>query len=105
MRLNLYAIYDRCSGVYDRPWCARSDEEAARSFTHIATNAEHPVGMNPDDFTCFRVGTWHETEGTVGAETPEKIINGVEAVSRSREIMPGSLKSNGVDLTAVGGTD
>ena len=47
MRLNVYCIFDRASGVYDRPWCARSDAEAVRSFTDIASDAEHPIGKHP----------------------------------------------------------
>ena len=28
MKMNLYAIFDTASGVFDRPWCAMADGEA-----------------------------------------------------------------------------
>ena len=92
MRLNVYAIFDRASGIYDRPWCAHSDQAAIRSFTDIAQDAEHPIGKHPEDFTLFRVGTWQDDKGEMVGESAEKVIGAAEAVAAVRKIEPGSLK-------------
>ena len=95
MRLNVYAIFDRASGVYDRPWCAHSDAAAIRSFTDIASDADHPIGKHPDDFTLFRIGTWTDDKGDLNGEAPEKVINGAEAYAAARKIPEGGLKEVG----------
>lgn len=92
MRLNVYCVFDRASGAYDRPWCARSDDEAVRSFTDIASDADHPIGKHPEDFTLFRIGTWADDKGELRGESPEKVINGGEAYASARIIKEGSLK-------------
>lgn len=100
MRFNVYSIYDRASGVYDRPWVAHSDKAAARSFSDIALDAEHPIGMHPEDFTLFRVGTWEDDAGALVPESAKKIIAAHEAVSQAQRIEPGTLHE-----LKVGGTD
>jgi hypothetical protein len=92
MRMNVYSVFDRASGVYDRPWCAHSDQAACRSFSDVACDADHPVGKHPDDFTLFRVGTWNDEKGELRASSVEKVINGAEAVAAAQKIKPGSLK-------------
>lgn len=104
MRMNVYSVFDRASGVYDRPWCAHSDQAAARSFSDVACDADHPVGKHPDDFTLFRVGTWHDESGEIGAQVPEKVINGAEAVAQARKVSPGSLKAIDPEDLKVGGS-
>ena len=81
MRINVYAVFDRASGVYDRPWCARSDDEAMRSFGDIARDPKHPIGKHPEDFTLFRIGTYSDDKGELKGEIGEKVINGIECVA------------------------
>lgn len=95
MRLNVYSIYDRASGIYDRPWVAHSDQAASRSFGDISCDAEHPIGQHPEDFTLFRVGTWDDNKGELVPQTPEKILAAHEAVAAAQKIEPGSLKEVG----------
>lgn len=95
MKLFMYSVFDRCSGVYDRPFPSRSDAEAIRSFTDIACDTDHPIGKHPGDFTMFRVGTWDDNTGNLDCNAPEKVINGLEAVA-SRE--------NVAEFPSAGGT-
>lgn len=104
MRMMVYCVFDRCSGVYDRPWCAHSDQAAARSFTDVASDAEHPVGKHPEDFTLFRIGRYSDEKGELVGEVPEKVINGAEAVAQARKVRPGSLKALDVEEMKVGGS-
>ena len=77
----VFSVYDRASGVYDRPWCAVSDAAAQRAFTDLCQNKDHPIGLHPDDYTLFRIGTWTDDTGAIVGDPPEKVINGLEAVS------------------------
>lgn len=97
MKLFMFSIMDRASGVYDRPFVSRSDAEAVRSFTDIACDETHPVGAHPDDFTLFRVGVWDDTTGNIDPQAPEKVINGVEAVASRGNVV-------GIEGQRVGGT-
>ena len=88
MRLNVYCVFDRASGIYDRPWCANSDGAATRSFTDICSDADHPIGKHPEDYTLFRIGTWSDDKGELRGEAPEKVINGAEAYASGRNVVP-----------------
>ena len=47
MRLNMYAIFDRASGVYDRPFQSHSDQSAMRLFVDTCTNKDHFIAQHP----------------------------------------------------------
>ena len=80
MRLFMYAIYDSCSKVYDRPWVARSDGEAIRGFGDVANDTDHPIGKHPEHFTCFRIGLFDDNTGEMVPENPT-------AVARAHELL------------------
>jgi hypothetical protein len=101
MRLNMYSIYDRASGVYDRPWCAHSDEMAMRMFGDQATGADTYIGKHPEDFTLFRVGTWDDNKGQIVGEAPEKVVNGVEIVAATQKVNGEAHKELNEKLEAV----
>ena len=96
MIVNLYAIFDTCSGVYDGPFKARTDGEALRAFTNIAVDGNHPVGQNPEDFHLSRVGRWDDAKGDVIPEATVNVATALEAIAASRRIEPGSLKEQEV---------
>ena len=80
MRVFMYAIYDSCSKVYDRPWVARSDGEAMRSFGDIANDVSHPIGKHPEHFSCFCVGMFDDNTGEITPENPRCIGRAHELV-------------------------
>lgn len=86
MIVNLYAIFDRASGIYDGPAPGQSDAVVIRQFRGMALNADAPIGKNPDDYTLFTVGKWNDATGEVIPATPEKLINGAEVIAQSRNI-------------------
>ena len=102
MKVNLYAVYDRASGVYDGPIPGHSDGAMIRNFSDMACNAEHQIGKHPEDYTLFKVGTWNDGTGELVDVISEKLINGGEAIAASRNIEPGSLE--GADILKVGGS-
>jgi hypothetical protein len=86
MKVSLYAVFDRCSGVYDGPIPGRADAEMIRNFTHMAIGGESPIAKSPEDFTLFKVGAWNDGTGELEDFVPEKLINGAEALSNSRVV-------------------
>ena len=62
MIVNLYAVYDRCSGVYDGPIPGQSDGQMIRRFSDMAVG-DTEIGKHPEDYTLFRVGSWNDGNG------------------------------------------
>ncbi len=86
MKLNIYSIYDTASGLYSRPFFCQSDGEAQRSFQDLATDAEHPVGKHPEDYSLFRLGIFSDNNGSFNDEKNECLDTGLEAVASSRNV-------------------
>ena len=92
MFLVMYAVFDSASGVYDRPFCARSEGEAIRSFTDVACDCDHPIGRHPEHYSMFRVGSFDDNDGEIIPESAKCVARAHELVANSRNIVPGSLK-------------
>lgn len=91
MKLNIYSIFDTASGLYSRPFFTQSDAEAIRSFSDIATDAEHPVGKHPSDYTLFRVGIFDDTTGTFTDENNSSLCNALERIASAQNVNQDNL--------------
>lgn len=82
MKNILYAVFDSKAKFFERPFAARSDGEATRSFQDICTDKRHPVGMHPEDYTLFRVATFDTDSGVVVPEKlgPQSVVGGLSFV-------------------------
>lgn len=65
MYLMMYAVYDSCAGVYDRPFCAPNDAVAVRSFTDIANDKNHPIGQHPEHYSLHKVGIFDDANAEI----------------------------------------
>lgn len=86
MKLNLYAIFDQESGVFDGPFKARTDGEVKRMFIDICGDAEHPIGKHPEHYTLVKVGVWNDGTGTVDNLQNHTMLTGLEALSQGRKV-------------------
>lgn len=86
MRLNCYAIFDTAAAVYQRPIFAQSDGEVIRSFTDVATDADHFVGKHPEDYSLHRIGVWDDQNAKFSPEQPECIATALELVAKTRNV-------------------
>lgn len=86
MKQNIYSIYDTAAGLYSRPYFTSSDAEAVRSFKDIATDADHPVGKHPQDYTLFRIGTYDDVKGFLQNEENESLSTALELIASTRTI-------------------
>lgn len=84
MRQNIYSIFDSALGAYLRPFFAASDGVALRSFTDIATDAEHPIGQHPEHYTLVRIGTYEDENGNIVGEMVKTIATALEVASTHR---------------------
>ena len=81
MKVDLYAVFDRASGIYDGPIPGRADGEMIRNFKHMCGNKESKISQSPEDYTLFKVGKWNDGTGEVEPLVPVKLINGGEAIA------------------------
>lgn len=86
MKMNAYTIYDVAAGTYMRPFFTTADGEATRSFKDIASDAKHPIGQHPEDYTLYRIGSWNDNTGALAGEELEKLMTGLEAVHATRMV-------------------
>ena len=92
MKLNVYSIFDQASGLYSRPYFTQSDGEAMRSFTDIAVDAKHPVGMHPEDYTLYRLGIFDDTTGKIIDEDNESMATALEIIAKTRNVNKDNLE-------------
>jgi len=91
MKQNIYSIFDTASGLYSRPFFTQSDGEAIRSFHDIATDAEHPVGRHPADYTLFRLGIFDDNTGKLIDEDNSSLCNALERVASAQNVKKDEL--------------
>lgn len=91
MKLNIYSIFDTASGLYSRPFFTQSDGEAIRSFTDLSSDAKHPVGMHPEDYTLYRLGTFNDNNGAFHDEPNESLATALERIASTRNISRDNL--------------
>ena len=102
MKLNIYSIFDSASGLYSRPFFTQSDNEAIRSFSDIATDAEHPIGRHPADYTLFRVGIFDDTTAKFTDEANSSLCNALERIAATQNLNEGNLELFDKTLDQVG---
>lgn len=84
----MYAIFDTASGVYDRPFVMQAHGQAIRAFGDIASDAEHPIGKHPEDYSLFYVSDWNDNTAEFVAVDKVCLATGLEAVAESRKGSP-----------------
>ncbi len=97
MKVQCYAIFDSCSGIYEKPFFSSTDELVKREFQDVATSADHLISKHPEHFTLWRLGMFDNTDGKLTNELNEQLWSATEAISQSQQIAPGALKFDGDD--------
>lgn len=65
MIVQLYAVVDRLSGVYDGPHKAVNEGQFLRSFADACGDPKSGINKHPEDFYCVHVGSWNDATGDV----------------------------------------
>ncbi len=86
MKVQCYAIFDTCSGIYEKPFFSTADDLVRREFQDIATSAEHPISKHPEHYSLWRLGIFDNNTGKITDEKNECLWQAVEAISQSQSI-------------------
>ena len=70
MKVKLYAVLDKTSGIYDGPVGNHNDGSAMRAFGNMC-QGEGPIARNPECYSLWRVGEWNDATGEVTSEVKE----------------------------------
>ncbi len=85
MLMHVYSIYNTASGSYMRPFTAHADGEASRLFSDLVADEKHPVGMHPEDYSLYRLGSFNDQNGALTIEgAPECLCTAMELVALHR---------------------
>ncbi len=103
MKVQLYAIFDSCSGIYEKPFFHTADDVVRREFQDVATTDDHPINKHPEHYSLWRLGNFDNTTGKVIDEANECLWQAVEAISQRQSLtddnLPLPLGKNGDALT------
>ncbi len=103
MKLQLYAIFDTCSGIYERPHFASSDDLVRREFQDICTAADNPISRHPEHYSLYRLANFDNTTGKTLDEQNECLWTAHEAISQSQKVNAAQMDAFD-QSTSPGGT-
>lgn len=70
MKLSVCAVFDKKTGLFDRPFHVRHNGEAIREWDIVRKNPETKFGKNPEDFDLFQVAYYDDNSGDHETLTP-----------------------------------
>ncbi len=92
MKVQCYAIFDSCSGIYEKPFFSTADDLVKREFQDVATSADHLISKHPEHFTLWRLGVFNNLTGQLDNETNECLWSATEAISQSQTVDSAKLE-------------
>ena len=85
--MKVYSIYDGAVKAFMRPFMGMSHGDAIRAFKDLASDAQHPVGKHPEDYSLFHVGHFDDQTGLLTGETaPHSLGNALEYVAAAQQM-------------------
>ncbi len=95
MKVQLYAIFDTCSGIYEKPFFSTADDLVRREFQDVATTPDHQINKHPEHYSLWRLGNFDNNTGKVVDEANECLWQAIEAIAQS-EIIPQGNKPHAI---------
>ncbi len=93
MKVQCYAIFDSCAGIYEKPFFSTTDALVKREFQDVAMTDDHPIARHPEHYSLWRLGIFDNINGDLTDEANECLWNAVEAISQTQSLPP----NNGED--------
>ncbi len=82
----VFSLFDSKALYFLKPFNLRNKGEALRMFADIANDTKTPVGLHPEDYTLFELGTFNEQKGTyTNLKTPQSLGIAQEFVKIKKE--------------------
>ncbi len=88
MKVQIYAIFDTCSGIYEKPFFHTADDAVRREFQDVCTSADHPISKHPEHYSLWRLGNFDNLTGKIINEQNECLWQAVEAISQAQTVNP-----------------
>ncbi len=88
MKVQCYAIFDTCAGIYEKPFFSTTDELVKREFQDAANSPECPISKHPEHYSLWRLGNFDNCTGLILNEVNECLWQAVEAISQSQDVRP-----------------
>ncbi len=107
MKVQCYAIFDQCSGLYEKPFFGQTDDVVRREFQDVAMAADSQIGKHPEHYTLFRLATFDNNTGKLTDENNEALWTALEAIAQTQQIDQQAMqKLNGeiAENPSYGGT-
>ncbi len=92
MKVQVYAIFDSCSGIYEKPFFHTADDVVRREFQDVATTADHPINKHPEHYSLWRLGNFDNLTGKLVEERNECLWTALEAISQSQDLQNNVLQ-------------
>lgn len=83
MQMQMFAIFDKASASFSRPFFELTKGLAIRTFTDAVNDANSPFGKYPQDFTLFYLGVFDDQSGELVGSSPDRVILASEVVRQS----------------------
>lgn len=84
MKAQIYAIFDTCSGIYEKPFFHTADDAVKREFQDVVNTPDHPINKHPEHYSIWRLGAFDNLNGDVTDEANECLWTGLEAISQTQ---------------------
>lgn len=79
MQLKVFSVRDEKAEAFAQPFFTVSTGMAIRHFGDWCRNKETPLGMHPEDYRLYEIGSWEDQLGRfINEETPRLVSSGVE---------------------------
>ncbi len=95
MKVQIYAIFDSCSGIYEKPFFHTADDVVRREFQDVAVSVDHPINKHPEHYSLWRLGNFDNTNGKIIDEKNECLWQAVEAMAQSQQVMTPANSGDG----------
>ncbi len=105
MKVQCYAIFDTCSGIYEKPFFSTADDVVKREFQDVAVSADHPINKHPEHYSLWRLGVFNNENGALTNEQNECLWTATEAISQSQTLESIRKDTNLVELPGLNQAD
>ncbi len=92
MKVQCYAIFDTCAGIYEKPFFSTADDLVKREFQDVAMTDDHPISRHPEHYSLWRLGMFDNINGDLSDEANECLWTAVEAISQIQSLTNGEMK-------------
>jgi len=88
MKSQIYAIFDTCSGIYEKPFFHTADAAVRREFLDVVNTEDHPIHKHPEHYSLWRLGAFDNLTGKIEDERNECLCTAVEIMSQDETVVP-----------------